>query len=153
MRTYDAIEMRAPPDRCFRVASDVERWPQILPHYRWVRFHRKDGFGGGRVEMAAFRPFGLLRYRVWWVSEMRVEPERPAVLYHHVDGITRGMDVEWTFTPLDSGGTRVEIVHDWPGGAHWPLVGRIAADWLIGPVFIQGVASRTLEGVKRKVES
>jgi ribosome-associated toxin RatA of RatAB toxin-antitoxin module len=153
MKTHDAIEIQAPPERCFRVAADVERWPAILPHYRWVRFQRKDGFGTGRVEMAAVRRFGPLPYPVWWVSEMRVEPDRPAVLYRHVDGITTGMDVEWTFRPAGDGATQVEIVHDWPRGASWPLVGRLAADWVIGPVFIHAVASRTLRGVKREAES
>lgn len=153
MRTHDAIEMKAPPERCFRVAADVERWPEILPHYRWVRFQRKDGFGAGRVEMAAVRRFGPVPYPVWWVSEMRVEPDRPAVLYRHVDGITTGMNVEWTFRTLEDGVTRVEIVHDWLRGAAWPLIGRVAADWVIGPVFIHAVASRTLRGVKREVES
>ncbi len=51
MRTTDEIVMRAPPERCFRFGADVERWPEWLPHYRWVRFQRKDGFGTGRVEM------------------------------------------------------------------------------------------------------
>jgi len=42
MRTVDEGRARAPADLCFRVAADVERWPEILPHYRWVRFQRKD---------------------------------------------------------------------------------------------------------------
>jgi ribosome-associated toxin RatA of RatAB toxin-antitoxin module len=153
MNTHNSLEMKGLPERCFRVAADVERWPQILPHYRWVRFLRKDGFGVGIVEMAANRPFGPLNYPVWWVSEMRVEPDRPAVLYRHVRGITTGMTVEWRFTATGNGTTRVEIVHDWPEGPRWPLVGRIAAEWVIGPHFIHAVAARTLEGIRREVET
>ncbi len=152
MRTYNAIVMEAPPERCFRVAADVERWPRILGHYRWVRFLRNDGFGTGLVEMAARRPFGPLGYPVWWVSEMRADADLPAVFYRHVRGITTGMDVEWRFHPHGDGSTRVEIVHEWPDGPRWPLIGRIAADWVIGPVFIHAVAGRTLQGVKRAVE-
>ena len=153
MRTYNAVVVQAPPDRCFQTAADVERWPEFLRHYRWVRFRRKDEFGTGLVEMAAVRPFGPLKYPVWWVSEMRVEPARPAVLYRHVEGITAGMAVEWRFSAEDGRGTRVEIVHDWPDGPAWPLIGRLAASWVIGPVFIHAVAARTLEGVKRRTES
>lgn len=152
MRTYNSIVIEAPLEPCFRVAADVERWPQILGHYRWVRFLRNDGFGSGLVEMAARRPFGPLGYPVWWVSEMRVDAERPAVFYRHVRGITTGMDVEWRFRPQEDGATRVEIVHEWPDGPRWPLIGHIAADWVIGPVFIHAVAGRTLQGVKRAVE-
>jgi ribosome-associated toxin RatA of RatAB toxin-antitoxin module len=156
MLTVDEIIMRAPPERCFRFGADVERWPEWLPHYRWVRFQRKEGFGTGRVEMAARRDFGPLSWPVWWVSEMTVDPSRPVVLYRHVDGITTGMDVEWSFTALSDGTTRVRIVHDWPAGPAWPVPGaarREIGSQIIGPVFIHHVASRTLAGIKRAVES
>ena len=84
-------------DTAFRVGADVERWPDILPHYRWVRFRDKKDFAQGIVEMAAWRPFGLFKYPTWWVSEMWHDRSRPAVYYRHVEGITRGMDVRWEF--------------------------------------------------------
>lgn len=156
MRTVDEIEIEGPVEACYRAGADVERWPEILPHYRWVRFQRHDGFGTGRVEMAARRGFGPLPYPVWWISEMQVDPARPAVLYRHVDGITTGMDVEWTFRPLSGGRTAVRIVHNWDDGPRWPLPRwgrRGIADRIIGPVFINHVAGRTLHGIKRHVES
>lgn len=155
MHTVDEIVMHAPVEACFRAGADVERWPEWLPHYRWVRFQRKQGFGTGRVEMAARRDFGPVGYPVWWVSEMHVDPNRPAVHYRHVDGITTGMDVVWTFESQGDG-TRVRIIHDWSGGPAWPLPGaarRQIADRIIGPVFIHHVASRTLAGIRRYVES
>ena len=156
MLTVDEIEVDAPVERCFRTGADVERWPEWLPHYRWVRFQRKDGWATGRVEMAARRHFGPLPYPVWWVSEMHVDPERPAVVYRHVDGITTGMDVEWTFHDLGGGRTLVRIVHAWEGGPAWPLPGaarKLVADRIIGPVFIHHVASRTLAGIRRAAEA
>ena len=152
METHNEIEIRAPRKRCFEVAADVECWPEILPHYRLVRFRRRDGFGRGLVEMAAWRMFGPVRYPVWWMSEMESDPEEPIVRYRHVDGVTRGMEVEWRFHASPSG-TRVEIVHDWPDGPAWPIIGGLAANAVIGPIFIHHVADRTLEGVRRKVET
>lgn len=149
MRTVDHIAIRAPLERVFAVAADVERWPSFLPHYRWVRVLDRTR-DRKRVEMAAWRPFGPMRYPTWWISEMWVEPGR-AVRYRHVEGITRGMDVEWRFVP-ESEGVAVTIVHQW-AGPRWPLIGRPAAEWLIGPVFIHGIASRTLAGVKRRAEA
>jgi ribosome-associated toxin RatA of RatAB toxin-antitoxin module len=141
--------MRAPVDRVFRAAMDVEQWPTVLGHYRWVRMleRRSDG---GVVEMAAWRPFGRLKYPTWWVSEMRIDPNEGAVRYRHVRGITTGMEVEWRLDPVE-GGTEVTIVHDW-AGPPWPLVGPAAASLVIGPVFIHGIASRTLAGIARHVE-
>lgn len=151
MITYNEIHMAASAERCFAVAADVERWPEILPHYRWVRFHRQDGFGRGLVEMAARRMFGPIGYPVWWMSEMWADDSVPQVRYHHVKGLTKGMTVEWRFETT-GGSTRVEIVHKWPDGLNWPLVGDVAADRVIGPVFIHHVADRTLAGVKREAE-
>lgn len=148
MQTVDRITIQAPLDRVFALAADVERWPDFLAHYRWVRVLERSA-RGMVVEMAAWRPFGVLRYPAWWVSEMRIEPER-AVRYHHVRGITRGMEVEWTFAPGD-GVIDVAIVHQWDG-PQWPLIGGVAAQLVIGPVFIHGIASRTLAGVKRRAE-
>jgi len=148
VRTVDRVTVRAPLERVFAVAADVERWPGFLPHYRWVRV-RERSTDRATVEMAAWRPFGLLRYPTWWVSEMEVVPHR-VVRYRHVQGITRGMDVEWQFDPAPDG-VAVTIVHQWRG-PDWPVVGKIAAAWVIGPVFIHGIASRTLAGVKRYLE-
>jgi ribosome-associated toxin RatA of RatAB toxin-antitoxin module len=133
-------------DLVFRAAADVERWPQILPHYRWVRFHDRQDLGRGVVEMAAWRDFiGPLRYPTWWASEMETDPDAPVVRYRHIDGVTRGMHVVWEFHD-QADGTRVRIVHEWDGPA-WPLIGRFAADHVIGPHFVSAIAQRTLTGV------
>ncbi|MGE5230552.1 MAG: SRPBCC family protein [Deltaproteobacteria bacterium] len=149
MRTEDRLFMRAPVERVFRAAADVERWPGLLSHYRWVRMleRRTDG---GVVEMAAWRPFGRLRYPAWWVSEMWVDRAAAAVRYRHVRGITTGMDVEWRLHPAYEG-TDVTIVHQWDGPS-WPLIRRPAAEWVIGPIFVHGIASRTLLGIRQAVE-
>ena len=155
MLTIDTALVHAPVDVCYRAGADVEGWPDALPHYRWVRFQRKDGFGTGRVEMAARRHFGPLPYPVWWVSEMHVDPSRPEVVYRHVDGITTDMDVVWKFEDNGDGRTLVTIVHEWEVGPRWPhpaFLRRLIANLIIGPVFIHHVASRTLAGIKRKAE-
>lgn len=149
MRTVDRLVIRAPIDRVFAAAANVERWPELLPHYRWVRMLERRPHGG-LVEMAAYRPFGPLNYPTWWVSEMAIDRTTPAVRYRHVRGITTGMDVEWRLVPHGSG-TEVTIVHEWTG-PRWPLIRRPAAEWVIGPVFIHGIASRTLAGIGRAVE-
>jgi hypothetical protein len=150
VRTIDRTTMGAPLAAVLEAAADVERWPALLSHYRWVRFLERTP-SGGLVEMAAWRPFGPVGYPTWWVSEMRVDRESPAVHYRHVRGITAGMDVVWRFVPRGQE-TEVTIVHEWPG-PRWPLIGPAAASLVIGPVFIHGIASRTLAGIRRHVEA
>jgi ribosome-associated toxin RatA of RatAB toxin-antitoxin module len=159
MQTVDEQLVRAPLATIFDLASQVEAWPRYLPHYRYVRFRTRRSDGGGLVEMSANRPFevktprgGLhINWPTWWLSEMAVDKNRPSIRFRHVGGITREMDVEWSFSPT-SGGTHVRIVHLWDGPRRLPGIGRLAAMYLIGPVFIHGIASRTLAGLAAVAE-
>lgn len=153
METVDERVVRAPVERIFELARDVEHWPAILDHYRWVRFRRREPGGGGIVEMSANRPFGPLNWPTWWLSEMEVHPvgiTPPGIRFRHIGGVTRGMDVAWTFEDLGQA-TRVRIIHVWDG-PRWPLIGVEAARMVIGPVFVHGIASRTLAGLARFAE-
>ncbi|HEY0972731.1 MAG TPA: SRPBCC family protein [Gemmatimonadales bacterium] len=150
MTTLDTRLVRAPLRTIFDLARRVEEWPAHLSHYRYVRFRQRATDGGGLVEMSANRPFGPVGWPTWWLSEMSVDHDTPAIRFRHVGGVTTGMDVEWSFRPV-SAGTQVEILHVWDG-PRWPLVGVLAATTVIGPVFVHGIASRTLEGLARAAE-
>jgi hypothetical protein len=148
MRTVDTIAIAAPVEVVWPHAVAVEQWPTILPHYRWVTRLEGDRGGDGMVEMAAWRPFGgPLRWPTWWSSRMWIDETRREIRYRHMAGITRGMDVLWTVTPSATG-TTITIVHEWDG-PWWPMIGGLAAALVIGPVFIHGIASRTLAGIAR----
>ena len=149
MRTVDERLVAADADRVFQAASDVERWPAILPHYRYVRIEERRP-GLTIVAMSANRPFGLLNWPTRWTSEMWVDEARREVRYRHIRGITTGMDVCWTVEPRGAA-TFVRIVHEWDG-PRWPLIRGVAANLVIGPVFVHGIASRTLAGIARAVE-
>ncbi len=151
MVTIDEHRCAAPADVAFQVAADVEGWPGILSHYRWVRFLRRDGFARGLVEMAAWRDFGPVRYPTWWISEMEHDGTARVVRYRHVNGITRGMDVVWEVSELEDQASHLRIVHEWDGPS-WPLVREFAADRVIGPGFISHIAGRTLAGVAAEAE-
>ncbi len=149
LRTVDERIVRAPARRIFALAADVEAWPSHLPHYRHVRFTERRSDGGGTVEMSANRPFGPIDWPTFWTSLMSVtspsSSQRGSIRFRHVHGVTTGMEVEWTFDP-HAGGTLVRIVHVW-NGPRWPVIGELAAHAVIGPVFVHGIASRTLAGL------
>ncbi|MFN2564326.1 MAG: methyltransferase domain-containing protein [Gemmatimonadaceae bacterium] len=156
MRTIDERVVRAPLATIFALASDVERWPAHLRHYRYVRFRERNGGGGGIVEMSANRPFGPLGWPTFWTSQMAVAgpeagaPDGPWIRFRHIRGVTTGMDVEWCFRQI-ANATHVRIVHVW-NGPRWPLIGGVAAVGVIGPVFVHGIASRTLAGLAAAAE-
>ncbi|HSA57376.1 MAG TPA: SRPBCC family protein [Gemmatimonadaceae bacterium] len=150
METVDERVVRAPVGTIFSLVREVEHWPALLSHYRHVRFRERAEDGSGIVDMSANRPFGLFNWPTWWTSQMAVDYGAPAVRFHHIGGVTKGMDVEWSFTAVEAG-THVRLVHVWDG-PRWPLIGVFAATAVIGPVFVHGIASRTLEGLAREAE-
>ena len=154
MTTVDERIVRAPLARIFALASDVERWPALLPHYRYVRFLERRRDGGGVVDMSAVRPFGIVYWPTWWRSSMRVlgtgGTEPPTIRFTHIGGVTRGMEVEWSFRAVAEG-THVRILHVWDGPPI-PILGSAAATLVIGPVFVHGIASRTLLGLASAAE-
>ena len=153
MHTENVVLMRGRLD--VELAADVEAWPRILPHYRWVTL--LDG-GGDRkvVEMAARRGRWPLKWRaVQTIDRAGAGADgTPRILYHHIWGPTRGMDVGWEFAPGPDG-VRVRIWHDlalqWPAIGPTPIGGLIA-DRIIGPRFVGHVAGLTLSTIKDIVE-
>jgi ribosome-associated toxin RatA of RatAB toxin-antitoxin module len=144
-RTHDISYMQACPDLIFRLAADVERWPEILPHYRSVKV--LDEHPDARVvEMAAKR--GMIP--VSWKALQWTDPELRLVMYRHTGGATRGMYVEWRIEPLADGSVRVEIVHDLDLKA--PLVRTAIGKFVVSRLFIKYIAGRTLRHIKMTAE-
>ncbi len=150
MHTENEIFIQADAAEVYRLAAPVERWPQILPHYRWVRVLEDDGEGRRLVEMAARRD----RIPVRWRAEQRLFPGEPRITFRHVGGVTRGTEVEWTFEPRGDGVVRVSILHDLQRGlAGWPLVGGVVAERVVGPFFVSNIAGKTLGRIKELAEA
>ena len=145
MITLDEGDSPADVEAIFRLVADVEAWPRHLAHYRWVTLTDRTRDGGGVVEMAANRPFGPLNWPTWWRSYMSVDHDAHLVRFRHIGGITSGMDVEWRVLRVGSR-THVSLLHVW-NGPPWPLIRTVAAVGVIGPVFVHGIASRTMAGL------
>ncbi len=147
MHTENVVEMQGDLDRIVALASDVERWPDILPHYRWVTL--LEG-GGDRkvVEMAARRDRIPVKWRA--VQEIHRDGPTPVITYRHIAGVVKGMVVDWTFESQPDR-VIVRIRHDFK--PPWPIVGGFVADRIIGPQFIGNIAGKTLATIKDIVES
>jgi len=141
------VSVHAPYDRIFRLAADVERWPELLPHYRYVR-RLPDPDGERRFAMGARR--GPIPVR--WEAVQRPQPDERRIGFTHTGGVTRGMDVAWRFEPIGGASEAwdVSIHHRLDLG--WPLVGGPVASLVIGPQFIDAIAGRTLRRIKALAE-
>ena len=136
--------MHAPADRIFALAAEVERWPERLPHYRYVR-RVPDPSGERRFAMGARR--GPIPVR--WEAVQRPRPAERVIEFEHTGGVTRGMQVAWSFREAEDG-VEVSIEHELRLG--WPLIGEPIARWVIGPQFVEAIARRTLRRVKELAE-
>ncbi len=117
-----------------------------MPHYRYVRVLAQNG-PARTVEMAARHGFVPLH----WTAEQTNDPVRPHIAFHHVKGPTRGMDVEWIFTPLGNAGTRVQIVHRL--AFRFPIAADFFGKYVVSDIFIHGVANKTLARMKQLAEA
>ena len=145
MRSRLTIQIDAPLDRIFPLASEVEHWPERLPHYRYVR-RLPSSAGELRFAMGARRGFLPVR----WEAIQHLLPDERRIEFTHTGGVTRGMEVAWRFEPRGDG-WEVSIEHQLELG--WPLIGGFAAERVIGPQFVEAIAMQTLRRVKLLAEA
>ena len=144
MHKTNSIIMHAPRAEIFETAANLELWPKILPHYRYIKYLER-GTDRNVVIMAANRS-GI---PISWMSEQIIDREKFEVRFHHLKAFTKGMLVVWTFqeNPV---GVLVEIAHDlnFRVTALAPL-----AEPIIGDFFIHHIANRTLQCMKAYLET
>ncbi len=144
MRKTNSIIIHAPRPLIFETAANLELWPKILPHYRYITYLER-GPDRNHVIMAATRS-GI---PISWESEQVIDREKFEIRFHHLKAFTKGMDVVWTLTETPAG-VLVEIRHDLKFRV--PFLAPIAEP-IIGDFFIHAVANRTLalhESVSRE---
>ena len=133
-----------PPDALYPLVADLARWPERLPHYRYVRI-LDQGRDGTRAAMSAKQ--GAIP--VFWEAIQTVDSPTRTIRFRHVRGLTRGMEVLWTFQS-ERGGTRATILHDLD--LRWPLLGGWFAEHVVSRRFIHPIATRTLHCFKTLAE-
>ena len=144
MHKTNSILMQAPKKAIFETAADLELWPKILPHYRYIHFLKREP-DRNTVVMAAQRS-GI---PISWTSEQIIDRDHLEIRFHHLKAWTKGMRVIWTFSDTPAG-VLVTILHD--------LRFRIPAlapvvDPIIGNFFIYNIANKTLRCMKIYVEA
>jgi len=144
MHKASSIVMHAPKMMVFETAANLELWPKILPHYRYIRFLERSP-NRNIVVMAAQRS-GI---PIKWTSEEVIDSERVEIHFNHLKAFTKGMHVVWTFDER-ADGVLVTIAHDL--NFRVKILAPIA-EKIIGDFFIGNVANKTLRCMKHYVEA
>ena len=106
MHTGNSIIMQAPKEAIFETAANLELWPKILPHYRYIRYLER-GETRNLVVMAAVRS-GI---PISWTSEQIIDREKLEVRFHHLRSFHERHARRLAFNETPAG-VSVEIVHD-----------------------------------------
>ena len=144
METVNEILIKADPDRIFQLGADIQDWPRILPHYRYViveahsERHKVARMGASRDG-----------FPVKWKARQELIPDQRRILFQHIGGITRGMAVEWRIEP-EGESVRVSIHHELAYPV--PILGSIFAEYIVGGIFVHNIAGKTLNCIKRIAE-
>jgi ribosome-associated toxin RatA of RatAB toxin-antitoxin module len=139
--------IRAPLVKIFAVASNLQRWPEFLPHWRYNRYLSQTP-SGGLVKMSCL----CLGLKMIWVSEYRIDTENRRLNFHHKKSskATLGMEVVWNFVEMPEGFVRVSISHKLDKGR---LIGPAISFWVVKKFLLKDIEEKTLAGLKRKVEA
>ena len=137
----------------YQFAADIQDWPALLPHYRYMRIlersetHKIADFGATRIFT-----FGDLSVH-WpcsWQARQELFPTERRITYKHLRGFTRGMWVEWRLEPC---GDHVRVTIDHELNYPLPILGPLFAKYIVGNLFVHQIAGKTLQCIKVKVES
>ena len=144
MHTENSVDIRGDIEEVWDLASQVERWPAILPHYRYVTVVQRQG-ARRIVEMAARRG----RVPVRWLAVFEPLPDERRLLFEHIGGAARGMVVEWRIV-RHAGFVRATIAHDLR--SPYAIIRTRLGEYILGQQFVAHIAGRTLRTIKELVE-
>ncbi len=148
MDRRDEVIIDADIQTVFKLGSEIENWPQLLPHYRSVDILKREG-NRYMAKMRATRS-GI---PVSWTCLQERDAAIPRIFFRHIGGFTRGMEVFWTFTQREDGAIVVRISHDFRKGWAPELFDRFVSDTIVGDFFVGNIAGKTLNAIKRIAES
>ena len=144
MHKVNSIVVQAAKTAIFETAANLELWPKILPHYRYIRFLERSP--DRNIVVMAARRSGI---PISWTSEQIIDRSRLEIHFHHLKAWTKGMRVVWTFSDTPDG-VMVAISHDFRFRIR-PLAPII--DLVIGNFFIHNIANKTLHCMKAYMEA
>jgi ribosome-associated toxin RatA of RatAB toxin-antitoxin module len=156
MHTENLTFIHGSIDTVFELAANVQNWPSLLPHYRFVDVLEQSVDGTRKVvRMSAVRddfPTPGARFPVTWRSVQVCDPGERRIYFKHIGGVATGMWVVWELTPDPwDRGVRVTIRHD----LRYPFA--FMNGWFAGSVvgdgFVSAIAGQTLARFKEIVES
>ena len=146
MHTVNTVTISGNTSSIFALASRVENWPRILTHYRSVEVSDESA-DARTVRMHCVRSFGPFSWHCRWKAMQTILTDQQRVIFTHVDGPVKGMNVVWRLESCPSG-VRTTIEHEY---ATTTLFRKLYGG-IVGPLFVSNIANKTLNTIKHLIE-
>jgi ribosome-associated toxin RatA of RatAB toxin-antitoxin module len=152
MQISNKVIMRGDWNIIWQLSSEIENWPHILPHYRKVEIvEHNPARNCYTADMCAWRDVIPCSWRSNQYRYYAEDPARARIIYHHIKGVTKGMEVEWRFRSTGKVMEyEVEIVHKWKPS--WSLFSDPGA-YVINNYIVHNIADKTLNTIKKMAEA
>jgi ribosome-associated toxin RatA of RatAB toxin-antitoxin module len=153
MQNSNEISIQGDLDTIFDLATRVEDWGRILPHYRYVKLLHQEGQRKW-VRMSAWRDI----VPVTWTAIQTVEPGENGtpgrIAFRHIRGLVRGMEVEWWFRPRPEECDVLVGINHRLDTLPFPtrILGPKLVEIVVARGFIGNIAGKTLRRVKEIAE-
>ena len=143
--TY-SIEIARPLAQVYRLASQVERHPEMMPEYLscCVLERQQERL---LLERTAMIRGKILAWRSW--ASFR---ENEGIYFVHEGGPLNGMHVNWRFKSLGTDQTQMSITQEFHIRHPLPYVGAFLEQWIFGPK-LRDIAERVIHSFKQASEA
>ena len=116
------ITVKADPVKTFRVAQEVEKYPQFMPDVEEIKVLERRDDGYSRVFWAAHAKVASIDKLVKWVEDEWWHEETLTSRFELVEGDYKHYFGDWTFEN-SGGGTKITLTVDYDLGL--PLIGAM----------------------------
>jgi hypothetical protein len=142
-------QIQAPPDVVYRLAAEIELWPAFVRQIRSARVLRLSPHDP-RERLIEIRGWqGWLP--IGWRAVQRLEPEARRITLRQVIPLTAGTTARWSILPTSDGlGTDVAVSAQ--PVIHLPLIGRLLAEYIVGPLIGRPFVTSILRDLKHVAE-
>jgi ribosome-associated toxin RatA of RatAB toxin-antitoxin module len=142
------IIVNADPKAVFKIAREVEKFPDFMPDVKSVKLIERRDDGYARSSWVALAKVASINKEVKWIEDEWWDADSLTSKFEQVEGDYKHYFGGWSFTETENG-TRVKLTVDFDLGL--PLIGPMIVKLL--DKLTQGNLDSMLKAIKERAES
>ncbi len=145
---FAEVDVSVEPEIAFRIASEVEKYPDFMPDVKEVRVLERRDDGYARTAWVGHAKVASIDKLIRWTEEEWWDEKKLTSRFELLEGDYKHYRGEWAFEPVD-GGTRIRLKVDFDLGL--PLIGPMIVKLL--DKIMQNNIDGMLHAIKNRAES